>query len=194
MLLVTAPAATAAEINVSVPPIPLPPLPAGTPSAPPALPIAGAAPRAVGARGRCRGAGARAAGASSRRLRRALLCLINRERARNGRHRFGADHRLARAARRHAADMARRNYFGHVSPGGSSPQRRARAAGWPGGVGEAIAWNCGALATPRATLNAWLASPPHRAIVLGGARAVGVGVKRARHCGAGSAYWVADVG
>jgi uncharacterized protein YkwD len=193
MLLVAAPAASAAVIDVSVPPVPLPPPPAGTEVPAPAAPVTGAVPRATGARS-CRGAGARAARASSGRLRRALLCLINRERARNGRHRFGADRRLARAARRHAADMARRNYFGHVSPGGSSPQRRARAAGWRGGVGEAIAWNCGALATPRATLNAWLASPPHRAIVLGGARAVGVGVKRARHCGAGSAYWVADVG
>ena len=76
------------------------------------------------------------------------------------------------------ADMGRRNYFAHVSPTGKSPLSRARAAGWRGGVGEVIAWGCGTLASPRATLRAWLNSPPHRAIVLGGGRAAGVGVKR----------------
>jgi len=126
-------------------------------------------------------------------MRAAVLCLINRERMRNGRHAIGVDGRLARAAGRHAADMARRHYFGHVSPGGASPLGRARAAGWPGGIGEAIAWGCGSSGTPRATVRAWMASPPHRAILLGGARVAGIGFKRAPGCG-GRAYWVADLG
>ena len=89
--------------------------------------------------------------------------------------------------------MGRRGYFAHVSPSGKSPRARARAAGWRGGVGEVIAWGCGTLASPRATLHAWLNSPPHRAIMLGGARAAGVGLKRTGGCG-GRAYWVMDVG
>ena len=100
---------------------------------------------------------------------------------------------LARAAARHAADMARRNYFSHVSPSGKSPLTRARGAGWRGGVGEVIAWGCGTQSSPRATLRAWLNSPPHRAIVLGNGSAAGVGVKRLGGCG-GRAYWVMDVG
>ena len=103
-------------------------------------------------------------------MRRALLCLVNQARASAGLAPFRAERHLARAAARHAADMGRRKYFAHVSPTGKSPLARARAAGWRGGVGEVIAWGCGTLASPRATLRAWLNSPPHRAIVLGGGR------------------------
>jgi uncharacterized protein YkwD len=137
---------------------------------------------------------ARTARASRAAARRAALRLINRERARNGRGGLASDRRLARAAARHAADMARRHYFGHVSPGGMSPLARVRAAGWHGGVGEAIAWGCGSLSGAAATVRAWMASPPHRAILLGRGRAVGIGFKRAPGCSGGRVYWVADVG
>jgi uncharacterized protein YkwD len=143
------------------------------------------------ASGTCRGAGSRRAPAAV--LRRAMLCLVNQTRASAGLRPWRGERHLARAASRHAADMARRNYFAHVSPSGKSPLARARAAGWRGGVGEVIAWGCGPLASPRATLNAWLNSPPHRAILLGGGKAAGVGVKKLGGCG-GRAYWVIDVG
>jgi len=189
--LAAAPAATAADLDIAPLPVPLPPLPA-EPSGGIAPAVAPAAPVAR-ASGRCRGAGARAGRASSATMRWALLCLINQRRARHGRGGFGPDARLMRAANRHAADMARRHYFGHVSPGGASPLRRVRSAGWRGDVGEAIAWGCGARSSPRATIRAWLASPPHRAIVLGHGGAAGIGLKRARGCG-GRGYWVLDVG
>ena len=140
---------------------------------------------------RCHGAGARHASPAV--LRRAMLCLVNRARMSAGLSPFRAERHLARAASRHAADMGRRHYFAHVSPSGKSPMSRARSAGWRGGVGEVIAWGCGTLSSPRATLNAWLNSPPHRAILLGNARRAGVGVKRIGGCG-GRAYWVMDVG
>jgi uncharacterized protein YkwD len=140
---------------------------------------------------RCHGASA--GRASPAVLRRAMLCLVNRARMRAGLSPFRAERRLARAASRHAADMGRRHYFAHVSPSGRSPLSRVRAAGWRGGVGEVLAWGCGSLSSPRATLRAWLNSPPHRSIVLGHARAAGVGVKRVAGCG-GRAYWVMDVG
>jgi uncharacterized protein YkwD len=175
----------AAHVGGPVPPLPLPPLPAGG-----VVPGAPAAPTPTGSGG-CRGAGARASGAL---MRRAILCLINRQRARSGRRGFVSDSRLARAAGRHAADMARHNYFGHFSRSGTSPLRRARSAGWRGRVAEAIAWGCGALSTPRATLRAWMASPPHRAIMLGGAHFAGIGFRRGPGCSGGRAYWVLDAG
>ena len=70
---------------------------------------------------------------------------------------------------------------------------RARAAGWRGGVGEVIAWGCGAQASPRATLNAWLnsrAAPRDRA-----RRRPRRGRRRKKIGGCGGrAYWVMDVG
>jgi uncharacterized protein YkwD len=183
--LAAAPAAMAADIPVTPSPAPLPPLPSSG-----VTPIGGFAPSAPTAAPR-RGVHAHSSAAA---MRRSLLHLINRQRAQSGRAPFAADRRLARAAGRHAADMARRNYFGHFSPGGSSPLRRARAAGWRGRVEEAIAWGCGALSGPRSTLRAWMASAPHRAIVLGGAHAVGIGMRRGPGCGGGRVYWVLDAG
>jgi uncharacterized protein YkwD len=172
----------AAHIGGATPPIPLPLPGVGVPGVGgPATPVSG----------HCRGAGARSSRAA---MRRALLCLVNQERARNGRGGFAANARLARAAGRHASDMARHNYFGHVSRRGSSPLARVRAAGWHGGVAEALAWGCGSLSTPRATVRAWMASAPHRAILLGGRRAAGVGVRRGHGCAGGRAFWVLDVG
>jgi uncharacterized protein YkwD len=189
--LAAAPAAAAADLDVGQLPVPLPTLPTlpvgGTaPSGAPVVPVPSGA-------GRCPGAGARAGHASSARMRWALLCLVNRQRARHGRGALHADGRLMRAAGRHARDMAHRHYFGHVSPSGSSPMQRVRSAGWRGNVGEAIAWGCGSLSSPRSIVRAWMASAPHRAILLGGAHAVGVGYTRTRGCG-GHDYWVVDVG
>jgi uncharacterized protein YkwD len=178
-VLAAVPATAAATM---VPPIALPAVPAITPAVP--------APNAL-ASSHCRGAGARRASAAA--LRHAMLCLVNRARMSGGLSPFRAERHLGRAASRHAADMGRRHYFGHVSPSGKSPLSRARAAGWHGDVGEAIAWGCGTLSSPRATLRAWLNSAPHRAIILGGGHRAGVGVKRVSGCG-GRAYWVMDVG
>jgi len=175
-VLAAVPATAAATI---VPPVALP----GVPNVSPAV----ASPTAL-ASARCRGAGARHASPAV--LRRAMLCLVNHARMSSGLSPLRAERHLARAAARHAADMGRRHYFAHVSPNGKSPLSRARSAGWRGGVGEVIAWGSGTLSSPRATLRAWLNSPPHHAILLGAGHRAGVGVKRA----GGRAYWVIDVG
>src|SRR3954447_686723 len=174
------PATAAAQI---APPVTVP----GVAGAVPALP----SPATLASSIRCRHAGARRASAAK--LRRAMLCLVNRTRLAAGLRPFRGERHLARAASRHAADMARRHYFGHVSPSGKSPMSRARSAGWRGGVGEVIAWGCGTLSGPLATLNPGRHAPPHRAILLGNARRAGVGVKRLAGCG-GRAAWVIDVG
>jgi uncharacterized protein YkwD len=175
--LAAAPAAAPARaVDISAAPGGVPPLPSATVPAVPA-PVGGARVSHT----------ARAGARSS------MLRLINQQRARHGRGALAADSRLGRAAARHASDMARHNYFGHYSRSGRSPAARAHAAGWHGRVGEIIAWGCGALSSPRAIVRAWLESAPHRAIMLGPGRAVGIGFKRAPGCG-GRAYWVADIG
>jgi uncharacterized protein YkwD len=164
VVLATAPAATAVDIRVT----------------PPAA--SGAALNAVA--GQCSGA----------KIRRAIRCVINQQRALNGLNRLGSNRRLARAANRHAADMARHNYFSHVSLSGTDPLRRVRAAGWRRGVGEALAWGCGPQASPAAIVAAWLGSPAHRAIILGRGRVVGIGYRRGGGCSGGRAFVVAEVG
>ena len=128
----------------------------------------------------------------------AVTCLVNAERTSRGLKALRPDGDLARAARSHSRDMARNQYFDHTSPDGDSVGDRIRRAGYgdPGDgwkVGENLGWGTGERATPNALVDAWLNSPPHRAILLGNARRAGVGVKRVRGCG-GRAYWVIDVG
>jgi uncharacterized protein YkwD len=152
---------------------------------------AGAAPPA------CAAAAADPGAIAASILRAALHCVVNGERAQHGLGPLRADRHLARAAQRHAADMVRRRYFAHDRPGWTLPGR-LRAAGWSGAsAAEAIAYGCGGLATPQATLAAWLNSPPHRAIVLGRYRRGGIGLTAgapfAGEC-TGAGTWVLDVG
>jgi uncharacterized protein YkwD len=111
----------------------------------------------------------------------ATLCLINVQRRARGLAPLTANATLARAARHHAVDMVLRNYFAHISPGGSTPVARLRRVGYlrPGcawSTGETLAWGLGAQATPAGTVAAWMHSPPHRAVLLArGFREVGLG-------------------
>jgi uncharacterized protein YkwD len=112
----------------------------------------------------------------------ATFCLINRERARRGLPRLREDARLARSAQQYSTEMAGRDFFGHVSPAGTTLTARLRAAGYLAGaraytVGENIAWGAGPDATAHETVQGWMRSPGHRANILGrGFREVGVGV------------------
>jgi uncharacterized protein YkwD len=143
----------------------------------------------------CSGAAARAASATPGKLRSALLCLVNRKRAANGLGSLKLDRRLQKAATRHARDMVRHHFFAHQRPGGPDLTERLSRAGWSGHAwGETIAYGCGSLGTPRATLRMWMHSPPHRAILLSGTyRNGGLGVTESAPCGSGS-MWVLDVG
>jgi uncharacterized protein YkwD len=121
----------------------------------------------------------------------ALQCLINGARRQHGLRPVRAERHLRAAARRYAADMAGRDFFGHVSPGGATMQSRVKHAGYLGGVrewwlGEALAWGQSGAGAPRAILRGLLASPPHRAILLDpGFRDLGVGVAHGAPRGAG---------
>jgi uncharacterized protein YkwD len=114
----------------------------------------------------------------------AIACLVNAERARRGLRPLRADGTLRRVARAHVADMVRRSYFSHVTPGGARFADRIRAAGYGAGhwwhAAEALGWGTGPRALPAVVVSEWLASPRHRRIVLDPAyRELGVGVAAA---------------
>ena len=184
-VLLTVPASAAAQTPL---PVPVPSVPT-VPSAP-----SSSLPLTVPAAQPCPGA-RRRSGTRARRL--AIGCLVNKARTSHGLRGFSWNRSLARAATRHARDMARRGYFAHQRAGGPSLARRARAAGFRGrNVGEAIAYGCGALATPVSIVRSWLASPGHRAILLSNRSRVGVGITRrpAVRCGGRGATYVLDAG
>jgi uncharacterized protein YkwD len=88
---------------------------------------------------------------------------------------IGYDPGLAVAAQRHANDMLKTGVGGHIGSDGSSPQARITDAGYTrtGYTGEIVYWGTGSLATPSAALDAWMESPPHRAIIVNCAFTVG---------------------
>jgi uncharacterized protein YkwD len=99
------------------------------------------------------------------------LCLINRERTRRGLRRLRANAALSRSASAYSREMARRDFFSHVSPGGGTMLQRIRRAGYLGGargyaVGENLAWGSGSYASPLRTVRGWMRSPGHRANIL----------------------------
>jgi uncharacterized protein YkwD len=112
----------------------------------------------------------------------AVVCELNTARADAGREPVRARPSLERAATGHAADMVERRYFAHDSPGGSSAADRARREGYMRGaerwrIGEILIWTRGTPLTATAAVDAWLASPDHRRILLFGRYdEVGVGV------------------
>jgi uncharacterized protein YkwD len=127
----------------------------------------------------------------------AVRCLLNAQRASGGLAPLASDRKLARAARRFSDAMVRQGFFDHVSPQGSTMDQRIRAAGYSGGtLGETIGRGAGALATPTAIVQAWMQSPPHRAIIMDGRfHEVGLGVAAGSPSGGGDAVTVtADFG
>jgi uncharacterized protein YkwD len=112
----------------------------------------------------------------------ATRCLVNAERRVHGVRHVRADRKLRKAARRYARQMVAGDFFAHESPSGSELDERVRASGYLRGAngwsaGENLAWGSGPLATPAATVRAWMRSPGHRANLLSDRfREVGVGI------------------
>jgi uncharacterized protein YkwD len=115
-------------------------------------------------------------------VRDALACLHNRARTEKRLRTLARNRALAEAATGHARDMVVRGYFEHSTPEGERFDERImdrgyarRADGWK--VGENLIWAGRELATPEQLMNAWLASPGHRANILGRAyRELGLGL------------------
>ena len=166
------------------PPPPLPPVPDPTEPLPdpteplPDLPL----PRAHVAGGGCADADTVPTRTNLRSIRRATLCLINRERTSRGLRRVRVNRRMARAAAAHSFDMVARGYFAHNSPSGESLTQRLQRARWlpragNWSAGENIAFGETPLSTPRATVDGWMQSTGHRENNLDPAwRLAGIGV------------------
>ena len=118
-----------------------------------------------------------------------LLIEINGARARAGVPPVWPNVRLARAAEAHAQALAEGGASGHFGPTGSDPLQRITDAGYlPLAFGENIA--TGSLA-PRLIVEAWLASPGHRLVLLDPAvQEVGLGGV----LDSDPPIWVADFG
>jgi len=110
------------------------------------------------------------------------LCLLNAQRTRHRMHPLRENPRLEAAADGHARDMVKHDYFSHDTPAGVTFLDRILGHGYVNlhqawSVGENIAWGTGPLATPVATVNAWMHSPEHRANILQRSfRDIGIGV------------------
>ncbi len=105
-------------------------------------------------------------------VRAATLCLVNRERTSRGERALRPDVQLQVAAQGHSTDMAAGDYFQHDGRHGDTPLSRMRAVGYifsshiGYALGENIAWATLWLASPKAIVASWMASPGHRANIL----------------------------
>ena len=147
-------------------------------------PCAEAAAQAKAASDRCPNADATPGEASVKALQAGTLCLVNAERAARGLQPLRAQTALAQAAGSFARQMDVLKFFDHISPSGSTTLSRVRSSGYLRSarrwhLGENIGWGSGLLATPRAAVQAWMASPGHRRNLLSpGFAEIGIGIAR----------------
>jgi uncharacterized protein YkwD len=129
-------------------------------------------PSPTPANGPCTNTEVRPSDANLQAVREATLCLVNRERTSRGEDALTADAPLQQAAQGHSQDMSSGDYFEHDGRGGDTPLSRMRAAGYifsshiGYAVGENIAWATLWMASPKAIVAGWMASPGHRANIL----------------------------
>ncbi len=105
-------------------------------------------------------------------VREAVLCLVNRERAEHSLSPLKRNAELEAAAENHNAEMIELDYFEHVAPDGETPVERIKKTGYIESasdgyvIGENLAWGTYQLSTPKAIVEAWIASPGHLANIL----------------------------
>ena len=113
-------------------------------------------------------------------IRRATLCLLNRERTSRGLGALRGNRALRGVATRYAKQMAAKDFFAHVAPNGSTFVDRIRRSSYLSGangydVGENLAWS--ADPTPAQIVSNWMLSPAHRDNILKAAfRDIGIGI------------------
>lgn len=123
-----------------------------------------------------------------------LVRLINRTRSAHGLPALRISRELVRAAEAHAREMGRQGFFAHESADGTSAGDRIRrfyrvTGRWI--VGENLLWRSPDV-TPGQALQMWLASPPHRhVLLLASFREIGVAAVHVT--AAGGAYGGHDV-
>jgi uncharacterized protein YkwD len=111
-----------------------------------------------------------------------LLQAVNQTRAAHGLRPLRVDTTLVRAARSHAVEMLRGNYFSH----GDFHSRMVAFHVRGPQAGENLAWGSGSYAQPGAIIGEWLASPGHRANLLRpGWTRIGIGLATGTFLGNG---------
>ncbi len=130
----------------------------------------------------CANTGLAPTGADLAQIETATFCLVQRMRLAARLHLLRLNRPLQGVAAGQAHDMVAGDYFGDDGIAGETPIQRILASPYPNGAtrvhsAQNIGWATGPLATPAAMVAAWMASPPHRAIILTpGFRDIGVGV------------------
>ena len=98
-----------------------------------------------------------------------------------------ASETLRHSANAYSRYMLAKDFFGH--------QARIPVASGFRAAGETLAWHSGWRPSPRRTVLRWMASPPHRAVLLSPTfRLVGMGMERGRLDGEVTTMWVAHFG
>lgn len=138
----------------------------------------------------CRDAGAAGSQISQRQVREAFRCLLNAERT--GRRKLRPHRMLHRPARRHSRTMRKHDCLEHQCPG--EPALGTRLRKYLRGArktryAEVIAVNVAA-ASPRQIVRQWMTSAPHRELILGRFKHLGVGVA----AGDGLAWYTVTLG
>jgi len=109
-----------------------------------------------------------------------LLAAVNDVRAAHNLRPLKVDAHLVEAARAHSTTLLRANIFEHGSFADRIAQHGARGPAF----GENLAWGTGRLASARSIVNAWMASPGHRANLLRpGWNRIGIGALSGRFLG-----------
>ncbi len=121
----------------------------------------------------CPGATLRPSAAETHAAAAATLCLIDRLRAARHLHPLRSNRALGSVAAEQLASMLRLDYFSDTQPGGQTPMTLAAASGYQAHaagyeVGEVVAWGTSVYSSPAHIVNAWMASPSHRELILDG--------------------------
>lgn len=101
----------------------------------------------------------------------ATLCLVNQERLAHGLRPLRTNHELGQVARSQVTSMLSHDYFADVRPTGQTPLSLVAVTRYPAhaaafSIGQNIAWGTEGFTTPAHIVAAWMASPPHREIML----------------------------
>jgi uncharacterized protein YkwD len=115
---------------------------------------------------------------STPQLRKAVLCLLNKERSRHARSRLSSSQKLQRAAQWHTDTMVATDCLSHACPHEPSLEGRIRRTGYLKGAHRwQFAENTGCGLSAEAMVANWMASTYHRINVLGKKfRDVGIGL------------------
>lgn len=140
---------------------------------PPAVALPPSGRKAVGAEQNCQNADIQPTPSTLATASDAVFCLMNAMRQNAGLPSLRQNAILAKASIGHSQDMVENKYFAHDSLDGRDVVARLKEvsyipkdAEWI--VGENLVWGSGAMATPRALVDAWMNSKPHRTNLLSG--------------------------